>query len=544
MLNEDQYSLYGRAVKLHRENRHNDAAKILEHLIASRPFYADPYIYLSDMARDAGHYAQVIALARECWAKTADPKALRRLIAAYVSVGEVTRAVTAYRYALSIMPDDAEIYHDAALNLLDAGKVMAAESLLRRSLEINQNPRRESNMLVVQQCITDCPRRLDIAHKTWVERYVPTTFPSSPSVKRIKRATDRLRVGILSSDLRKHPVGYFLLPFLQHATHTDVFLYCDDNQWSDEMTDTLRSYAAGWRSVAGLPDRDVQRILSAANLHVLVEADGHTSTRLGVYARRLAPLQVSWPGYYYPLHHPGIDGLLLDNFSASEMSSGVIQINPTRFCYSPPTYAPVVAPPPCLQHGYVTFGCFNNIQKLSDDTVALWSRVLHALSRSRLLLKWWSLGDAGVRATVLDRFAAHGIGAERLELRGHSPHPAMLAEYGDVDIALDPSPFGGGLTSYEALWMGVPVLTLPSRSPASRQTGAALSCLDRTEWVAHSPDDFVCKAVALALSPTAMAELRTEQRRLMVTSALCDGARFAAELRRTFVQALGWVHSP
>jgi predicted O-linked N-acetylglucosamine transferase (SPINDLY family) len=203
-----------------------------------------------------------------------------------------------------------------------------------------------------------------------------------------------------------------------------------------------------------------------------------------------------------------------------------------RLCYAPPDYAPAVAPPPHARAGggAVTFGSFNNVAKLTPAVLALWADVLHAVPGARLLLKWHSLDDADERRRLTDAFAAHGIAATRLALRGYSPHAAMLAEYGDVDIALDPFPFCGGLTSCEALWMGVPVITLPGVRPVSRQTFALLSQLGLTELAARDAGDYVARAAALAGDAPRLAALRAGLRGRIGASTLGDAARFTRAL--------------
>jgi predicted O-linked N-acetylglucosamine transferase (SPINDLY family) len=208
-------------------------------------------------------------------------------------------------------------------------------------------------------------------------------------------------------------------------------------------------------------------------------------------------------------------------------SEAVVRLPVGRLCYAPPDYAPAVAPPPRAHGGSVTFGSFNNVAKLTPAVLALWADVLRAVPGARLLIKWHSLDDADERRRLVEAFAAHGVDAARLALRGHSPHAAMLAEYGDVDIALDPFPFCGGLTSCEALWMGVPVITLPGVRPVSRQTLALLTQLGLTELAAHDAGDYVARAAALAGDAPRLAALRAGLRGRIAASTLGDPARFS-----------------
>ncbi|BCU07996.1 hypothetical protein [Allochromatium tepidum] len=209
-----------------------------------------------------------------------------------------------------------------------------------------------------------------------------------------------------------------------------------------------------------------------------------------------------------------------------------------RFCYTPPEYAPPVSPAPVSQKGYVTFGSFNNLAKLTPEVIETWSAILKAVPNARLVLKWKSLGDAEIRERLVVRFAQHGIDTARIDCRGWSTHPQMLAEYGEIDIALDPFPFSGGLSSCDALYMGVPVLTLPGELPISRQTGSFLDALGLTDWIASSREDYIDKAVALAGKADLLDCLRQNLREKMLTSQLCGGAAYA----RTIESALSALH--
>lgn len=207
----------------------------------------------------------------------------------------------------------------------------------------------------------------------------------------------------------------------------------------------------------------------------------------------------------------------------------VVHLPDARWCYGPPEYAPEVAVPPVLTRGVITFGSFNNITKLNAGVLSLWNRVLAQVPGSRLMVSWPTFADCEEKERVAGWFAEYGIAPRRLELRrGAGSHAAVLAEYGEIDIALDPFPFSGCLTTLEALWMGVPVVTLPKTRPASRQSLDFLTALGRTEWVAKDREEYVRIAATLASNPDCLQMLRRTQRRRMAQSPLCDSVRFAS----------------
>jgi predicted O-linked N-acetylglucosamine transferase (SPINDLY family) len=205
-----------------------------------------------------------------------------------------------------------------------------------------------------------------------------------------------------------------------------------------------------------------------------------------------------------------------------------------RFCYTPPGYAPEVAPPPSLTRGHTTFGSINNLTKITDAVVTVWAAVLRAVPDARLILKWKNLADAIERDRFTRAFAGHGIDPARLELRAASPHRETLGQYADFDIALDPFPFNGGMTSCEALWMGTPLVTMPGTRPVSRQTLTFLSQVGLDDLAANDADGYVAIAAALAADRDRLAMLRTDLRARMRASSLCDGARFTRELEATY----------
>jgi predicted O-linked N-acetylglucosamine transferase (SPINDLY family) len=242
-------------------------------------------------------------------------------------------------------------------------------------------------------------------------------------------------------------------------------------------------------------------------------------------------------GYFGTTGLRSIDYVLMDSAAAPPgdehwYTETIVRLPYGRFCYAPPDYAPQPVDPPSLSRGYVTFGSFNNVVKIGSGVVKLWAAVLHATPRSRLLLKWKAFDDEKVRRSFVDAFLASGVAPERLELRGLSPHAEMLAQYGDIDIALDPFPFGGGLTSCEALWMGAPVVTLPGDRPASRQTVGFLDLLSLSDCATPSAAEYVRCATALAADPDRLMALRHSLRPRMAASPLCDGAVFTPALER------------
>ena len=306
----------------------------------------------------------------------------------------------------------------------------------------------------------------------------------------------------------------------------------------DEYTRKARSSADRWLEAAALDDTALQRAIVADGIDLLVDLAGHTSThRLGVFALRAAPVQATFLGYPHSTGLSSIDWLVGDaHVSPAEhahlFSEGVAQLPASVFCFA--SVDPYPLPRPRAQGAPVIFGSFNNAMKLSPRTIALWARVLEAVPDSTLLLKAPSLKDDAVRARFSSLFAAHGVAADRIVFRGPTGLADMMQEYGDLDVALDPTPYCGGTTTLQALWMGVPVLTLAGGNFAGRMGASFLRTLGRPEWVAASEDEYVAKAVDLAAQVQGLRGQRAELRTAMARSPLCDIETYVRDLEALY----------
>jgi predicted O-linked N-acetylglucosamine transferase (SPINDLY family) len=359
----------------------------------------------------------------------------------------------------------------------------------------------------------------------------------------------RLRVGYVSADLHAHPVGFFLESVLAATDRAGTEIVCYDNGHKDDaVTARLRLVADIWRKIAPLSDAAATELIRADRIDILVDLSGHNDgSRLGVFARRAAPVQVAWLGYFGTTGVAAMDYILADRFVApkgeeADFSETVVRLPDSYLCFTPPTEAGPVAPLPAGADGPITFGCFNNSTKLNPGTIALWSCVLASVPRARLLLKTRQYKDRTVRHDMAAAFAAHGIGAERLLFEPAGSLAQMFGAYGQVDIALDPFPFAGGTTTAMALWMGVPVVSLAAATWPGRQGASLLNAAGFPELVAATPDSYVATARALAGDRAGLAAFRALLRPQMAASPLCDAERFARNLATAFRGM--WRQSP
>lgn len=378
-------------------------------------------------------------------------------------------------------------------------------------------------------------------HRLWAERYAAPFYPRTPPTVQNPDPERRLRVGLVSPSFNGKIVGQFLrgvLPHLREA-NLQVFAYSSTLE-TDQMTQALRQCVDRWREIGGLDDEEAARLIRSERIDILIDLAGHApGNRLLVFARKPAPLQVSWLDYFDTTGLDSIDYLITDPRttpagSPQRFAEQLIFLPETRLCWTPPEFAPPVAVPPLGRYGRITFGSYNRADKLNPGLLAVWARILAHVPQARLLLKGVAYAQSEVRRHFGERFARLGVSSDRIEWRGPSSHAELLAEYAEIDIALDTTPYNGGATTCDALWMGVPVIALRAERMIARQSAAMLDCIGHGEFVADSLEGYVELAVGLAADSARLAALRTELRDAMMQSPLCDGRRFA----RDFAAAL------
>lgn len=393
-----------------------------------------------------------------------------------------------------------------------------------------------SNKLMAMQYLDDYSNEDCLAAaRAFGRAFARETDSSFPG--RDRSPERRLRIGYVSGDFSAHPVGFFTYGALTRHDHERFEIYYYSNcQKHDTVTGGFKATADHWRDITKLSDAEVVKTIQADDIDILIDLSGHTDkTRVHVFGTRMAPVQVHWIGFTGTIGLPTIDYIILDPISAPEGSDrfyqeAIVRLPHGRFCYTAIAPNEPLRDPPCLRNGYVTFGCFNNITKVGPNVIALWARIMKQTPHSRLILKSKTLVHSGVRDPIIAAFEAAGISADRIETREASSYLAMLREHNDVDIALDPFPFGGATITSECLFMGLPVITLPGDRLASRQTLAFLRPMGHEEFVADSMDDYVAKAVALAKDPERLRRLRPEIRRALLDAPFSDGPRFVRDL--------------
>jgi predicted O-linked N-acetylglucosamine transferase (SPINDLY family) len=558
-----------------------DARALLERALALAPDDAETLLQYAELCRVAGDFARAEqAIARALARKPDEPDLHNQQALIALASGNAAKAEAAARAALLLAPDAPEFHvslgaalweqrkMDEAKQHIDrvlaqaphiveahlfaasfaqlAGDAEGARRGYARAVELDPtHAAAHSNMLFSSQY----RERWDAAetraeHEAWDRQHGDpyrahwTTSVADPDPAR------RLRVGFVSYDFNRHPVGFFTLGLLRELDRSQITPVCfNTNHKPDDVTQALRATGAEWLDCVAQPDAAVDAQIRERRIDILIDLGGHTAfNRLPVFARKPAPIQMTWAGYVGTTGLAAMDWLIADRFHAppefaADHRERVLRLPDGYVCYAPPAYAPAVTPPPMLAGGAVTFAAFHNPAKIGPGAIALWARVLAALPGSRIMLKYRGLDAASSRARLETAFAAHGIAGERLVLEGSSPHEELLARYGQADIALDSLPYSGGLTTLEALWMGVPVITLPGRRFCSRHSLSHLSNAGLAELVARDAEDYVAKAVALARDQQRLAALRAGLRARLRESPVCDATRFARNFATAMRQA-------
>jgi protein O-GlcNAc transferase len=517
------------------------AVASFQQALVLKPDYAEAHNNLGNAFHAQGKLADALASFERTLALKPD------FVEAHYNMGNVFQlqekladAVECYERALALKPDHAEAHCNLGSALKEQVKLEEAVAAYRRAIGINPDYAEAfSNMLF---CLNyddkSTADELCAAHREWDERYGrPAARPMGyANARELGR---RLRIGYVSGDFCRHSVAYFLEPLLRNHDHeaVEVFCYAEVGQ-QDAMTQRLRGFADHWLATVGMTDEALAQRITEDGIDILIDLAGHTGkNRLRVFARKPAPIQVTWLGYPNTTGLTSIDYRLVDAITDPEgvcdafASETLIRLDGGFLCYDPVADVPAPSPPPSLTSGVVTFGSFNNPAKVSAATFDVWAALLVRQPRARLLLKGLPFADAGTRASFLTRLGERGLAAERVELVARLPGMAdHLALYNRVDIALDPFPYNGTTTTCEAMWMGVPVVVRKGDRHAGRVGVSLLSQIGLTDLIANSAEEYVEIALRLANDPARLSELRHLLRPRMAASSLGDGRAFARKM--------------
>jgi protein O-GlcNAc transferase len=512
------------------------AVGFFERAIEADPSLADPYANLglihydrNSMERALENFAQAVERAPDL------PALLHNYTLVLSKAGRGDEAIRVGKRAMKLDPNNATGWHNLGLAHRNRGQLDEALRALQKSVSLpGHTAVFHSDLLMIS--LYDSNRSLQklvLDHRAWARCHAPKpayTFAPRPKGRRLK-------IGYVSADFGVHPVGHFLAPVVSahDRTRFEIFAYSSTLN-EDVLTRHFEAHCDHFERVGTLSDAQLAELVHRDGIDILFDLSGHTAhNRLITFALKPAPTQISWLGYPFTTGLETIDYFISDRFETPEgfdawFTEKLIRMPNGYLCVQAPPYAPPVNPLPALSDPVFTFGCFNNLSKVRPEVIALWSEILKETQPSRLFLHTRELEDPATQANIVRLFAQHGISSDRLKLMGAATPDQLIARYGSVDLALDPFPYCGGLTTCEAMWMGVPVVTLPSDRFCGRHTLTHASNAGIPMFAADSKDTYRAIARRWREDLPGLSALRGSLREQMRASPLVDAARFTRDL--------------
>jgi len=509
-----------RGVALIELRRFDDAIESIERALAIRPNFANACVHRGRALASLGQFDRAIADYEKALSISPELEiALLGLTAAYLLTHRIADATATALRALAVAPDSAHALAIAGQCCARCGDVEGAIRHFDRALALKPN----FTYLITEKifALDAAPWAGAVEHqevrREWWDRIGSKLAPQSPV--RYPNARDparRIVLGYVSSDFRNHSAALCFGEVLRNHDHTAFEVVCYScSPIRDSMTEELERSADRWVDASRLSDEELAERIRADRIDILIDLSGHTAgNRLPVFARKPAPIAVSGFGSGSGTGLPTVDYLFADPVSTPP---DVRHLYPERI-YDLPCLITLGAPPaesrtlepPCIAKGHVTFGVFNRIEKISANNIPVWSRILGAVPGSRLVLKNFALADPALAHQMVAKFVAHGIAADRITCLGQTTRGEHLAAYGGIDICLDPFPYNGGASTWEALHMAVPVVALLGNRSSGRAAAAILSSIGLTDWIANDEAGYVDVAVRHAAQPEQLRKLRQE----------------------------------
>jgi predicted O-linked N-acetylglucosamine transferase (SPINDLY family) len=519
-----------------------EAIAAYERALQLQPDYPEAHNNLGNVLRTQGRVAEaILCYERALQLRPNFAEAHNNLGIALKDQGRMPEAIAAYERALQLRPDYPEAYDNLGNALRTHGRIVEAAECYRRAVELRPNYAEAHSSLVYS--LHFCPgieaRTLYEEHRRWDRQFAEPLarlilpHPNEPAPQR------PLRIGYVSPDFRNHVVGRNLLPlFRAHDRHQFEIVCYSGVTRPDALTELFRGHADVWRDVADRTDEQLARVVREDRIDLLVDLTLHmVGNRLLVFARKPAPVQVTFAGYPGTTGLSAIDYRLTDPYldppgqHDDHYSEESVRFFDSFWCYDPLDREPAVKPLPVLANGFVTFGCLNHFGKVNRPVLQLWAKVLRAVEGSRLLLL---TPEGPQRQSTLDQLREEGVSPERVTFVGQQPGQAYLGLYHHIDVGLDTFPYNGHTTSLDSLWMGVPVITLVGQTAVGRAGLSQLTNLGLLELIGGTPEDFVRIAVDLAGDLPRLCDLRNTLRWRMEASPLMDVERFARGIEAAY----------
>ncbi len=571
---------YNIAAIMQEEGRLDEAIAYYRKVLDLDPHYADTYNSIGVVLQSKGQYDEAMTYFRK--AIEFDPD----FIVAYSNLGNVLLkkeylddAIACYRKALDLNPNYAKAYCNMGIALQEKGLLDEAIAHYQKALQLNPNlaeavsnlgrvfhtkgqfddaetyyrralqlkpdfPLCYSNLLLLMNYSSrHTPEAVFAEHLQFAKQCAAPLSSAVLSHTNDRSPSRRLKIGYVSPDFRRHSVNYFVEPVLASHSHEQYEVFCYSDVFiPDNVTERLEGYADQWRNIAGMSDELAADLIRKDGIDILMDLAGHTGyNRMLLFARKPAPVQVSWLGYPNTTGLSTIDYRIVDGYTDPPgltdpfYTEQLVRMPESFLCYLPDNNSPEVGDLQAMTSGHITFGSFNNFTKETPEVLALWAEMLARIPDSRLLLKAKGFSDRETKDHVAGVFTGKGIDSGRIELLAHeTSFSGHLGLYNRIDIALDPFPYNGTTTTCEALWMGAPVITLAGNTHASRVGMSLLTNIGLPELVAKTSEEYLAITVNLANDLNRLQSLRESLRDRMNKSALTDSKKFIAGIESLY----------
>ncbi len=530
---------------LNKLGEQEEAITCYQRAVSIRPHLAELHSNLGNTLYEQGRLDEAAASCREAIRLKPDyAEALDGLGSVLRALGQLDEAVACSKQALLIQPDAAAVCSNLGNSLRDQGNLDEAISCFRHALSIQPDlAMTYSNLLYTMQYMnTITPVEVFSEHQRFAERYETPLKANWLPHQNSRDPERRLKIGYVSADFRNHAVAFFIEPILANHNKSRVEIYCYYNHTRhDSHTDRIAAYADHWLACASMSDAQLAERIRADGIDILVDLSGHTGhNRLLVFARKPAPVQVTWIGY------PGSTGLTAMDYRITNEgvdppglteryhSESLIRMPDTSVAYRPEPGCPPVNPLPALTSDEFIFASMNNLIKINQSVIKLWARILDAIPHARLMLG--NVTDRGVLQQVIEQFSKAGVAADRLILQPRMSLSDYLALHHKIDLALDPFPYNGGTTTMHSLWMGVPVITMAGEHMASRCAVPLLSRVGLSEFITHNEEEYLQCATQMAQNLPSLNRIRQSIRDRMSASS-CEPGTVTRHLEAAYRKA-------
>ena len=532
------------AVQNHQKNNLKVAENLYKETLKTNPNHVDAHNNLGIVFKELGELQKAV----DCYQKVIqiqpdDAYGYYNLGLVFKQLGETQKAIDCFQKAIQIKPDRVEDVH-VSLGLIfkELGEPQKAISCYEKAINIKPDyTQAYSNILFTLFFLEKYDSKYYLSQ---TKKFISSLIPIRDDLLlkyQFNTKPKKLKIGFVSGDFKQHPVGYFLLDTLRHLKNKNLELIAYSNTpIKDSLSVELKSHFTNWCEITGQNDEKVINQIRKDGIHILVDLSGHSGeNRLPIFINKPAPIQVTWAGFLGSTGIPEIDYIIGDSFVTplsenSHFTEKVFCLPNIWCCLSVPNIEIKLDQLPAIKNGHITFGSFNNLSKINDKVISLWSRILKAIPKSKIFLKTKELNSLYLKNMIINNFKKNNIDPDSIILEGFSPRNELLASYNRVDIALDPFPYSGGVTSFEAIWMGVPVLTKKGSKFVSNTTASINHNSGMSDWIANDENEYVTKAIEYSTNLERLSEIKRNLRQTAVESPLFNSTLFAKQLNNAF----------